>query len=201
MSQPHVPSEADIPAEAIHRLTVAQYDEMARTGILTSSDRVELLEGWLVEKMTKNPPHRIATRHVRLSLEAVTPPGWYVDTQEPIVTADSEPEPDVVVIRGKTEDYSDRNPGAEHVALVIEIADSTLIRDRQLKARIYGRAGIPIYWIVNLTERTLEVHMDPSGAKSPAGYSRRAVHRPGETVAVVIDGKEVAAVEVSALLA
>ena len=94
----------------IHRLSVAQYEAMGRAGILTPDDRVELLEGWLIEKMTKNPPHRIATHQARVALAQIVPPGWYVESQEPIVTADSEPEPDVAVIRGTTQDYVTTNP-------------------------------------------------------------------------------------------
>jgi Uma2 family endonuclease len=142
MAGPAYRRETEVPSEPIHRLTVQQYRAMGRTGILTSEDRVELLEGWLVEKMTKNPPHRIATRRARVALERVVPAGWYVDTHEPITTADSEPEPDVAVIRGRTEDYPDRNPGADHVALIVEVADATLVRDRHVKALSLGnRAG------------------------------------------------------------
>lgn len=92
-----LPRRAEVPTEPIHRLSVAQYRGMLEAGILKSGDPVELLEGWLVQKMTKNPPHRIATRRVRVALEALAPHGWYVDAQEPIVTADSEPEPDVAI--------------------------------------------------------------------------------------------------------
>jgi Uma2 family endonuclease len=141
----------------IHRLSVAQYEAMGRTGILTPDDRVELLEGWLVEKMTKNPPHRIATREARLALESAVPPSWYVETQEPIVTADSEPEPDVAVIRGRTQDYANRNPPADQTGLVVEIADATVEKDRVLKGRVYARARIPAYWFINLVERHVEV--------------------------------------------
>ncbi len=146
----------------LHRLTVAQYDQMSRQGILGPDDRVELLEGWLVSKVTKNPPHRIATHRVRAALERAVPgSGWYVDSQEPIVTSDSEPEPDVSLIRGRTEDYADSNPPASAVALVVEVADVTLRLDRSIKARIYARAGIPAYWILNLVEGCVEVHTNP----------------------------------------
>jgi Uma2 family endonuclease len=125
------PDPAQVPSEPIARLSVEQYQRMGQAGILTPDDDVELLEGWLVLKMTKNPPHRIATRKVRVALEALVTEGWYVDTQEPIVTSDSEPEPDVAIIRGRTEDYPDRNPSADCVGLVVEVADRTLLRDRR----------------------------------------------------------------------
>lgn len=195
-----MPPVSDVPREPIHRLSVVQYRAMARAGILTPSDRVELLEGWLVEKMTKNPPHRIATHRVRIALERIVPSGFYVDTQEPIATADSEPEPDVAVIRGRTEDYADRNPGAENVALVVEIADATLMRDRELKLRVYARAGIASYWIVNLVNRSLEVHTKPSGPHPQADYAERMVHTPDESLTLQLDRVEVGRVAASDLL-
>lgn len=191
---------SEIPTEPIHRLTVEQYRRMVDDGILGSGDPVELLEGWLVEKMTKKPPHRIATRRARVALEAVVPKGWYVDTQEPITTLDSEPEPDVAVIKGRTEDYSDDNPPADCVGLVIEVADVSLLRDRELKARIYGRAGIPTYWILNLPERRVEVFTAPSGISATPGYAKRTEYVDGDNIPVVLDGVELGRVAVRDLL-
>src|SRR5262245_43226358 len=95
------------PRDLVWRLSVDQYHAMIWGGILTDDDPVELLEGWLICKMSKNPRHRVATRLVRLVLEGIIPEGWYVEAQEPITTTDSEPEPDVAVIRGNTRDYLD----------------------------------------------------------------------------------------------
>jgi Uma2 family endonuclease len=192
-------AELPTPSVTIHRLSVAQYDAMGRAGILSPDERVELLEGWLVEKMTKNPPHRIATRQTRLALESVVPDGWYVETQEPIVTGDSEPEPDVAVIRGRTQDYETRNPPASQVGLVVEIADTTVERDRLLKARVYARAGIPAYWLVNLAEHQVEVYADPQGEGATPHYATRTDVREGD-VPVTLDNVEVGRVSVHLLL-
>jgi Uma2 family endonuclease len=192
--------DPSFPAERIRRLTVAEYRRMAQAGILTPDDRVELLEGWLVEKMTKNPPHRIATRRTRVALEAIVTAGWYVDTQEPIVTEDSEPEPDVAVIRGRTEDYLDRNPGAENVALIVEIADASLRSDRGRKARIYARAAVPVFWILDLTDRQLVVHTDPTGSSPEPEYRVKNTYGADDLVGVVVDGTEIGSVRVTALL-
>jgi Uma2 family endonuclease len=147
ISLPQTPSAEGLspgkPDDLIWRLSVGQYHEMIRAGILTSDDPVELLAGWLVYKMPKNPPHRIATRLAQEVLEAVVPTGWYVDAQEPVTLSDSEPEPDVMIVRGETRDYHDRHPGPEDVALIIEVADPTLERDREVKKILYARAGIP----------------------------------------------------------
>ncbi|NUQ62937.1 MAG: Uma2 family endonuclease [Pirellulales bacterium] len=88
-----------LPPVPTRRWSVDEYHAMARAGILTEHDRVELLDGWLVPKMTRNPPHRIATRRVRTALERVVSPGWYVDSQEPVTLPTSEPEPDRALIR------------------------------------------------------------------------------------------------------
>lgn len=84
----------------LFRLSLDQYHEMIRAGVLGEDDPVELLGGVLVSKMSKNAPHRTATHLLRSTLEAGLDPGWYVDSQEPITVGDSEPEPDVVVVRG-----------------------------------------------------------------------------------------------------
>lgn len=111
-----VKSVADVPQELIWRIDVEQYHAMIEAGILTDDDPVELLEGWLVFKMPKNPPHQAATRLVRSAIEKRLPNGWYVDSQEPITLPDSEPEPDVVVVRGETLDYLSHHPGAKDIA-------------------------------------------------------------------------------------
>jgi Uma2 family endonuclease len=156
-----VESVAAIPNDLIWRLSIEQYHAIIQAGILTDDDSVELLEGWLVFKMPKNPPHRATTRLVRTALENILPAGWYVDSQEPITLSNSEPEPDIVVVRGDTRQYLDRHPGAEDIALIIEVSDTTLQRDRTVKKRIYARAGISIYWIVNLVEGLVEVYSQP----------------------------------------
>ena len=186
----------------LHRLSVAQYDAMGRAGILGPNDRVELLDGLLVEKMTKKPPRRIATRCAREALARLVPDGWYVDSQEPIVTESSEPEPDVAVIRGSTRDYVNANPPASAVALVVEVADASLARDRALKAAIYARAGIPVYWIIDLVERQVEVLSAPERASDgkSGSYGARRTATDGETIAIVVDGRDVGSLEVSDLL-
>ena len=203
ISLSQTPSEGRSPGKPddfIWRLSVGQYHEMIRTGILTADDPVELLAGWLVYKMPKNPPHRIATRLAQQALEAVAPAGWYVDAQEPITLNDSEPEPDVMIVRGETRDYRDRHPGPEDVALIVEVADSTLERDRGVKRIVYARAGIPVYWIINLLERVLEVYYDPSSAGEDADYRQHQDFGPSDSVAVIIEGLEVGRVAIRDLL-
>jgi len=171
---------------------------MVRLGILSDDDPVELLEGWLVYKMPKNPPHRATTKLTRNALDAIISGDWYVDTQEPITLIDSEPEPDVVIVRGNTRNYLDRHPGAEDITLVIEVSDTTLERDRTSKKRLYGRAGIPVYWIINLPEQQIEVYSGP--VIEEATYQHRQDYALSDKVPVAIAGQIIGHLSVSDLL-
>lgn len=189
-----------VPTEPVWRFSVEQYHQMIHLGILTEDDPVELLEGWIVRKMPKNPLHRATTKLTRSALEQIVPDGWYVDAQEPITLDDSEPEPDVVIIRGNTRDYLDRHPGARDVALVVEVADSTLERDRTSKKRLYARAGILIYWIVNLPEQKIEVYTQPTTSTIEPTYQQRQDYSLSDEIAVLIEELEVGRVAVRNLI-
>jgi Uma2 family endonuclease len=197
---PPVESVAAIPNDLILRLSIEQYHAIIQAGILTEDDSVELLEGWLVFKMPKNPPHRATTRLVRTALENILPAGWYVDSQEPITLSNSEPEPDIVVVRGDTRQYLDRHPGAEDIALIIEVSDTTLQRDRTVKKRIYACAGISIYWIVNLVEEQIEVYSQPLVEVEQPDYSQRLDFGRSAVIPIIIEGIEIGAIAVDALL-
>jgi Uma2 family endonuclease len=177
-----------VPPEPIWRLTVQQYHEMIRAGILTDDDPVELLDGWLVPKMPKNPAHRVVTRKLRKSLEGLLPQSYYVDSQEPVTLATSEPEPDVVVVRGSDGQYMNRHPGASDLALLAEIADTTLARDRGPKKQLYAAAGIPVYWIVNLVESQVEVYTNPTGPSDQPDYRQRQDYGRSDDLPVLMDG-------------
>jgi Uma2 family endonuclease len=194
------PHEPAVPNHPIWRMSVEHYHAMVQAGILTDDDPIELLEGWLVQKMSKNPPHRLVTGLIREALEHLLSGGWYVDSQEPITTADSEPEPDVVIVRGARLDYMDRHPGPADVSLVVEIADATLRRDRGIKKRIYARAGIPVYWLVNLVNQTVVVYTEPDSTASPPDYRRHKLYRRGEQIPVVVDGTEIGQLTVDEIL-
>ena len=182
---------AAVPTDVIWRFSVDQYHAIIRAGILTEDDPVELLEGWLVTKMPKNPKHRVVTHLMRQALENLGAPGWYVDTQEPLTTADSEPEPDVMIVRGETRRYLDRHPGPQDVSLVIEVADSSLRRDRTLKKRLYAAAGILVYWIVNLIDNQIEVYTDPSGPGDQPDYRHQQNYGLTDAIPVVLEGRAV----------
>lgn len=180
----------------IFPLTVDQYHAMIDNGILTSDDRVELLDGVLVRKALQNPPHRIATHATRQALEGIIPKRWYVDEQKPITLATSEPEPDVAVIRGDFRDYFTRHPGPKEVAIVIEVSDATLERDRILKKRIYAAGEITAYWIVDLRRNRVEVYSQPEGGD----YKRCDIFEPHQQISIVLDGEAMGSILVSDLL-
>ena len=194
-----VESVAAIPNDLTLRLSIEQYHAIIQAGILTDDDSVELLEGWLVFKIPKNPPHRATTRLVRTALENILPAGWYVDSQEPITLSNSEPEPDIVVVRGDTRQYLDRHPGAEDIALIIDVSDTTLQRDRTVKKRIYARAGISIYWIVNLVEEQVEVYSQPLVEVEQPDYSQRLDFGRSAVIPIIIEGIEIGAIAVNSL--
>ncbi|MEM9164841.1 MAG: Uma2 family endonuclease [Cyanobacteria bacterium P01_F01_bin.4] len=192
---------AAFPKDLVWRMGIDQYHAMIDAGILTDDDPVELLEGLLIFKMPKNPPHRATTRLVRSNLEKLVPADWYVDSQEPITLIDSEPEPDIVLGRGDTLQYLDRHPGSGDIALVIEVSDSTLQRDRTTKKRAYARAGIPFYWIVNLIDTQVEVYSQPvSQSDVESDYSQQRVYQGTEQIAVVIEETVVGAVAIASIL-
>jgi Uma2 family endonuclease len=189
-----------MPPEPITRLSVEQYHEMIRAGILDEDEPVELLEGWLVTKMAKKPPHTVATKLAHDALGQCVPAGWHVRAQEPITTDTSEPEPDLSVPRGDVRIYLDRHPGPKDVGLVAEVADSSLDRDRGWKKRIYARARIPVYWIINLIDDKIEVYTDPTGPARKPDYRVHKDYGPSDQVPVVIDGKVIARLKVRDLL-
>jgi Uma2 family endonuclease len=193
-------AEAAAPEEPIYRLAVAQYLAMVEATILVEDDPVELLEGWLVHKLRKSPPHVVATGLVRCALQRLVPQEWHVDTHELVVTADSVPETDVMWVRGGQRDYLEHHPGPGDVALIVEVADRTLGRDRRIKKRIYARAGIPVYWIVNLVDRRIEVYTEASGAEAPPDYAQRLDYSPDEEIPIVLGGVQIGRIPVHEML-
>lgn len=185
-----------VPADRLYRISLDVYHGMLEHGLLTEHDRVVLLDGLLVAKMTRGPRHSKSTGRVVKALERLPLEGWFVRKEEPILlpagpgVRDSEPEPDAAVVRGNDDLYTDRHPGPADVTLIVEVADSSLREDRAGLAR-YARAGIPVAWLVNLKDRAVEVYSNPTGPFDPAKYQDVVVFRAGDEVPVVIDGREV----------
>ncbi len=191
---------AGVPTVPIYRLSVEQYHRMAEVGVLHSGDPLELLEGWLVPKMTENPPHESTIRLLFRRLQPLMPSDWAIDLQSPIELADSEPEPDLSIVRFTEDAYSARHPTAEAIGLVIEVAHTTLAIDRGVKCRIYAAAGIAEYWIANLVEEIIEVYTLPNLTIGGAAYTQRQDYAPGQSVPLVLGGKTLGEIAVADLL-
>jgi Uma2 family endonuclease len=197
-----IPS-ASVPAPGhlhpeLYRLSVNQYEQMARAGILSENDKVELVEGLLYRKPTKKGPHSIACRETDAALSRLVPTkSYFVTREDPVRIAGrfGMPEPDVSIVRGRSRDYVEQ-PDAADVPLIVEVADKSLTFDRTTKLSSYAGGGIPVYWIVNLVDRQVEVYTDPGAT----GYQTSQIFMPGQEVPVVIDGIEVGRVAVIDIL-
>jgi Uma2 family endonuclease len=197
---PNFLNHYSVPPDTVYRLTIEQYHEMIEKGILSEGDPVELLEGWLITKMTKNPPHCVSVDLTRESIDRQLPSGWFSKSQDPITTDTSEPEPDITVVRGKRRDYLDRHPSPKDVGMLVEVSEDSLKRDRTTKKRVYAAAAIAIYWIVNLIDRQVEVYTIPSGPETKPDYAQRQDYKEGDAIPFILDGNQIGHVSVSDIL-
>jgi len=190
------------------RITVDQYESMLTQGVLSSGAPVELLDGLLMRKdraargedpMTVGTLHRIAIERLQDLRPRFTRYGCRLAVQLPIRLPDwSEPEPDGAVVRGRPEEQADRHPGPDDVLAVLEVSDSSLARDRTVKARIYAVAGIRQYIVVNVADRQVEVHTEP--VPSEGRYARRSIRRSRQIVAILVGAQRTLRIKASALL-
>ncbi len=119
------------------------------------------------------------------------PEVWDVRIRSTLTLADSEPEPNLAVVKADEQIYRTRHPGPGDVDLVIEVADSTLPGDRADKGRIYARAGLAVYWIVNLVDQQIEVYENPTGSTAKPEYAKQTIFSPEDSVPLVLHGKKV----------
>jgi Uma2 family endonuclease len=190
-------------ADRLHRFTIEEYRALPAAGLLAPDARVELLEGVIVDMTPIGPLHCLVVEEFRIALEGLVPHGWHVRTQYPISIGESEPQPDVGVVRGSRRDYGDRHPGSSEIGLVVEVADTSLMTDRNLKIRVYAGAGIPEYWIVHVAKRQVEVLREPYPAKGkkPAGYRQTSVLSARGKLPLILDGVEVGRIELASVFA
>jgi Uma2 family endonuclease len=181
----------------LYRMTLEKYESLIASGVFNKRDRVHLINGYLVTRMAESPLHSAISEVIRLALQALLLAAWHIRGDKPlrIPAQSSMPEPDLVIVRGASWDYQARYPEPADVALVVEVSLSSLDEDRAM-AEIYGKAGIAIYWIVNLVDGQVEVYTDPS----PSGYRSHEVLAPGHVLSVVIDGVEIGEIPVSDIL-
>jgi Uma2 family endonuclease len=149
----------------IRSLTSADYYQMMESGIIREGERVELILGQIFTMAAKGTRHTVATTRLITELPLLIQRRAIVRCQEPITLPNnSEPEPDIVIVRSRSDDYVNSHPAPADIILVIEVADSSIKFDRETKAPLYAAAGISEYWIVNLIDNRLEIYRQPEGS-------------------------------------
>lgn len=184
------PSEA---TTAPRRFTREEYMRMLEADILTEDDPVELIHGQIVEMSPENSPHRVCIAKLNQSLvRKLGESGCFVQPQSTLpLDAYNLPEPDLAVLRGTPDELMEEELP---VVLVVEVAETSLERDRGVKQSLYAEAEIPVYWIVNLAARELEVYSDPGSER----YRERRTFE--ESDAVEIPGEPAGSITVSEML-
>jgi len=195
--QPTTSSPVSVAFPALYRITVHEYEKIIAAAALDDASRIELIDGYLVEKMGKNAAHGFTTWETVNALEHRLPPGWTWRQEQAVrIPEFDEPEPDVAIVRGANADYRHRIPVARDVALLVEVSDSTLSQDRGVKCSAYAKARIPVYWVVNLVDRQVEVFTNPG----PTGFASHQLFPAGQQVPVVIDGQQCGSISVDDIL-
>ena len=164
-----------------HRFTVDEYHRMGEVAIFSEDDRVELLAGEIIEMCPIGPLHAGTVGFLNALFTSRLGGEVIVWVQNPLLlrTEDSEPQPDVALLRPRTDFYTRDHPEAQDVYLVIEVADTSVVADRDVKFPIYARAGVPEAWLLDVSTERLEVHRHPG----PDGYQDVRFFQRGEWVA------------------
>jgi Uma2 family endonuclease len=165
------------------RFTVDDYHRMVEAGILTEDDRVELIDGEIIKMSPIGALHASCVRRVEALLHQQVGDRAVISVQNPVqLGAYGEPEPDVAVLRPRADFYAERHPQPADILLLIEVADSSLAKDRSAKLPLYAREGIAEAWLVDLEGEALERHTSPA----EGGYRLVLRARRGETVASTV---------------
>lgn len=174
--------------------SIDEYELMIEKGVLNENTRVELIHGEIVEMAPIGLRHAACVIRLTALFQKALDETAMVSVQNPIkLHADSEPQPDLALLKRRTDAYATKRPTAEDVLLVVEVADTTLATDRTVKVPLYAEAGIPEVWLVNVDELTIEVYSGPAAGK----YSSTTTARLGSTV--TLPGGLVGAIVVSAV--
>ncbi len=163
-------------------LTVDDYHRLVEVRILGAHDRVELLDGQIVEMSPIGPRHASRVNHLARLLYRTLGDAVILGVQNPVALGGrSEPQPDIAVLKPRADAYSTAHPGPEDVLLVIEVADTSLESDRDVKLGLYAAAGIPEAWLLDLENDVIEVHRQPG----PDGYREVRTLGRGDTLAAL----------------
>ncbi len=189
----------DGPGGSPYLFTTEDFDRMIEAEVFPIEARVELWDGRIYEKMAKLQPHVVSGNKLNLALFLALPPGWFPGGENSITLGqDKVPLPDMVVFRGRPDDYNERRAGVADIGLVVELAWSSLKSDLGTRLAAYAEAGIPAYWVVNLVDGSIHVHATPVPAERR--YASVVIHKPGESIPLILDGVEVARIAASEIL-
>ncbi|PMB04162.1 hypothetical protein CEN45_09580 [Fischerella thermalis CCMEE 5198] len=166
------------------RFTIAEYDRLAELGFFNQDDRVELIRGEIISMVSKGKPHSVCETRLERELFKLVGERATLRGQQPIIISDySEPEPDRVIVKNRPDDYLSNHPTPDDILLLIEIADSSLKYDQEVKLPLYAEAGIADYWIFNLVENHLECYSDPyHDFQGKFGYRKKIIYLANELV-------------------
>jgi Uma2 family endonuclease len=182
VAEPLVPTGSGATPQAgvsRRRFTTAEYHAMAEAGILAEDERVELITGEIVRMMPIGSQHAGCVKGLNRKLSRVLRDRATIAVQDPIVLDDaSEPEPDVAILRFREDDYRSLHPKPGDVLFLIEVADTSVDYDRNVKLPLYAQAGIPEAWLVRLREACIEIHRSPAAT----GYQEMRTLRSGDSV-------------------
>jgi Uma2 family endonuclease len=183
----------------IYHMTPRQFRKAIDAGVF-GENRVELLGG-VPFIMAENPPHIVVClRILRVLFALAAAPQWVVNREHYLALGQWRPIADVVILRGPDTPYLTRLARGSDVALLVEVADTSYAKDSGPKLRRYAMHRIPVYWIVDLNRRIVEVRTRPFGKGKQAGYAQCNVYREGDQIPVELDGQPVGQVAVSDLL-
>jgi len=159
--------------------TVDEYYKMVESGILTEDDRVELINGEIISMSPINSPHGGCVNRISNLFAYLLHRKVVVTVQNPLhISEYSEPEPDVMLLKPRNDFYADSHPEPKDVYLLIEVADSSLAYDREVKLPLYAEAQVPEVWIINLVDKQVEVHRLPANGK----YQQAEIAKRNQTV-------------------
>jgi hypothetical protein len=187
-----VSAPATLPEPTLYRFSVSDYHRMGEAGVLGPDLNVELLNGHIYEMSPIGSQHAACVRRLTRVFSAhVHPKQALVSVQNPIVLPpDSEPEPDVSLLKPRDDNYASRHPRPDEVLLAVEVADSSLPFDQEVKVPLYAQAGIPEVWVVALDEDRIHAYQMPKSGS----YRERATYDRGDEIALpsVLDAPAVA---------
>ena len=192
MSKPHY-----LQLSTVRRFTVAEYHRMKDGGVIAEDEATELLEGCLLDMTPGGIVHDRVLNALAAAYPRFLPPGWLTRSRQSVVLTDSVPKPDIAVVRGDETVYRTRHPGPADIGLLVEVSDSSLLIDRDDKGSIYARERVPVYWVVNVVDKVVEVYTQPGGPAENPAYTERDDYPVGTAVPVVLDGAAVGTIAVA----